>query len=239
MMDKNRSAILGLIVAYGLLLLVAAVWSWKFTAPEKGFAELFAVWVAALTSGLGAAVSFIVLSSQRNANSELEKLKGNISKSVNSELELLKGEINKSVNSELELLKGEIGRGLKLVDFSMGQVARASEVVSAAMSNYYYAFATLEYGAYDERDAQAAEMSMRQAHSRLLDLLPDARDTFEDFWQVGANIQGELRKMRDGNDRLVEMKQIWRNYVRDFGGKIKAAEAALMTSREKAREGTL
>jgi len=239
MMDKNRSVSLGLFAVYGVLLLVAAVWSWKFTAPDKGFAELFAVWVAALTSGLGAAVSFIVLSSQKDANRELEELKGDINKSVNRELEVLRGEISKSVNGELELLKGEISKGLKLVDFSMGQVAKASEVVSAAMSNYYYAFATLEYGAYDERDAQAAEMSMRQAHSRLLDLLPDARDTFEDFWQVGANIQGELRKMADGNDRQAEMMHIWRNYVRDFGGKIKAAEAALMASREKARDGTL
>jgi DNA-binding transcriptional ArsR family regulator len=223
-MSKKSNVIFRLVVAYAVLLLVAAVWSWKFVNTGDEFVKLIAAWIAALTAALGAAVSLIVLSSQQEANSELEALKG---------------DITRNVNGDLARLKGEIDRGMQLVGFAMGQVAIASVKVGSAISSYYYALAALEYGGYVDADAEAAEKLMREARPHLLDLVPEARPAFESFWQVGANIQGELHKMGDRNDKPEAMKQVWRDYARDFGDKMKAAEAALMTSREKAREGTL
>lgn len=204
---NQKKLVIGAAVAYLLLLLVAAIWSWDFTASRDEFVKLLAAWIAALTSALGAAVSLIVLHSQQKASIELEQLKGDISKSV------------------------------KAVEFGMGQTAKATEAVSAAMSSYYYALATLEYGMYEDGDAKAADLLMRQARARLLDLLPDAQRAFDGFWQVGANIQGELRKMAPLAGKQEAMKKVWRDYVQDFGDKMKAAELALVESQRKSREG--
>jgi hypothetical protein len=208
---------------YGVLLAAAAVGSWRFSSSPDEFVKLLAAWFSALTAALGAAVSLIVLLSQQKASAELERLKGEITSKVNSDLERLKGDITKSV---------------KAVEFGMGQTARASETVSTALSSYYYALATLELGTYEDGDAKAAEMLMRQARARLIDLLPDARAAFDAFYQVGANIQGELRRLGVLTGQQDAMKKVWRDYVADFGGKLGAAEAALKASQDKAREGT-
>jgi hypothetical protein len=203
-----RKTALAVAAVYGVLLLVAAVCSWQFSNTRDEFVKLLAAWFAALSSALGAAMSIVVLLSQQKASADLERLKGEITKSV------------------------------KAVEFGMGQTAKASEAVSTALSNYYYALSTLELGTYEDGDAKVAEMSMRQARARLIDLLPDARAAFDAFYQVGANIQGELRKIGVLTGRQDAMKKVWRDYVADFGDKHKAAEAALVDSQRKAREGT-
>lgn len=204
---SQMKIVIGVAVVYGVALLVAAVWSWHFAGSPDDFSKLLAAWIAAATSGLGAVVSLIVLFSQQRASADLERFKGEISKSV------------------------------KAVEFGMGQAAKASEAVSTAMSSYYYALATLEYATYEDGDIKAAELLMRQARARLLDLLPQAQHAFDDFWQVGANIEGELRKIGDQSSKQEAMKKVWRDYVQDFGGKLKTAEAALIESQRKAREG--
>src|SRR5262252_8650012 len=124
---SHKKVAIAVVAVYVVLLLVVAVWSWNFAATRDEFAKLLAAWIAALTSALGAAVSIIVLLSQQKASSELEQLKGEITKSV------------------------------KAVEFGMGQTAKASEAVSTALSSYYYALATLEYGEYQDGDGKAAE----------------------------------------------------------------------------------
>ena len=220
-MNAKKAAV-AVAAVYAVLLLLAAVLSWQFIATRDEFVKLLAAWFAALTAALGAAVSIIVLLSQQKASADLERLKGEITGKVNSDLERLKGDITKSV---------------KAVEFGMGQTAKASEAVSTALSSYYYALATLELGTYEDGDAKAAELSMRQARARLIDLLPDARAAFDAFYQVGANIQGELRKIGSLTGREDAMRRVWHDYVGDFGDKHKAAEAALVASQRKAREG--
>lgn len=190
---------------YVVLLAGAAVWSWNFASNGEEFVKLFAAWIAALTSALGAAVSVTVMFSQQKANTQLEQLKGEISKSV------------------------------KAVEFGMGQTAKAVEAVSTATSNYYYSLATLEHGSFEEGDVKAADRSMRQARARLIDLLPTAQLAFDAFWQVGSNVEGELRKLAPLTGKQEAMKKVWRDYVEEFGGRLQEAENALRESQRTAR----
>lgn len=200
-----KTTLIGAAVVYAVLLAGAAVWSWNFATNGEEFVKLLAVWIAALTSALGATISVTVMLRQQEANTKLEHLKG---------------EVNKSV---------------KAVEFGMGQTAKATEAVSTAISNYYYALATLELGTYEEGDLKVADRSMRQARARLIDLLPDAQLAFDSFWQVGTNIEGELRRLASLAGKQEPMKKVWRDYAEEFGRKLKETESVLKECQLKAR----
>lgn len=225
-MSRGSKAAVALVV-YATLLLLAALLCWRFAdGVQDSFVKLLAAWFTVLTSALAAAVSLFVFLGQQDAAKELEAVRIKAS----AELESLR----QAGAASLEALKKDFAKELKVVEFSMGQAGRASEAVSMAMTDFYYALAATENNSFRLDDLEAAESSMRKARARLLDLLPEATQAFDAFWQTGANIRGELRKA-GATPQPAQYAEIWRRYVKTFGEQLKAAEVALVQSQKTVR----
>jgi hypothetical protein len=167
---------------------------------------------AALCGILG---SFLTLSAQARAASDLAEQNGKIQKGLE--------DYKKDIVESIENLKGQIARQNEFVGKTLDAKSAAYNKLFVATTNCYRELQNLAKGEFDKKRAEAAERSLREAEALSANLDDADRKIVTKIVQAAIDIRDAADLLTSTGDALAKARQaLWNAHAQDFGNQIDA-----------------
>lgn len=133
----------------------------------------------------------------------------------------------------LEKTKSLLAMNLEFIKSRLAVEKEAYQKLYAATIIYYYSLSPLEVGNMDETLIAKAEEQMINACSNIMFIQEEHKELWFDVWQKARNI-ADMAKNLDSSKR----KEVWKNNVKIFGGKVNELETLASARYKKLTEET-